>query len=162
MPRRYKRSLLKNRWSDQQLLAAKTAVTSKRMSRRAAAKEFGIPLTTLCDHLRGKSTKRYGGGPTILTKSEEHEIVVACQTLQQFGFPMTRDIVGKIVSDYLKTTARPHRFRYGTPGPDWWRGFLRRWPTLTQRKPEHLPRNRAQGTRPEVRLVTTFQKWCEQ
>ena len=44
---KYALCLLKNRWSDQQLITAKTAVTSKRMSRRAAAKEFGIPLTTL-------------------------------------------------------------------------------------------------------------------
>lgn len=153
MPKKYKRSVYKNRWTDEQLSAAMEAAKSKKLSVRAAARMYGIPATTLSDHLRGKSTKRYGGPSTVLTHDEEKEIVIACQSLQKFGFPMTTQIVGKIVHDYISSTKRPHRFSDGTPGPDWWRGFFRRWPSLTQRKPEHMPRNRAQGSRPEVGLT---------
>ena len=126
-------------------------VNVKGLSRRAAAEKYGIPRSTLCDHLNGKSTKRFGGPSTVLTYSEEQEIVVACQTLQQFGFPMTTDIVGTIEKEYVISTDRPHRFGHGgIPGHDWWHGFFGRWPCLSRRKPEHLPRNRAQGSRPEV------------
>ena len=150
MPRTHQRSQVKNKWSDVQLQAALEAARSKELSVRAAAAKFGIPHSTLHDHLTGKSQKRYGGPSTCLSQSEEKEIVLACQTLQQFGFPMTRDIVGKIVHDYLISTQRQHQFHNGVPGTDWWSGFLKRWPTLSQRKPEHLPRNRAQVSRPEV------------
>ena len=139
-----------NKWSNERLCAAMEAVKSKQISTRAAAKTFVLPPSTLSDHLRGKSTKRYGGQSTVLTHGEEQEIVVACQSLQKFGFPMTMQIVGKIVHDYISSTKQPHRFRDCTPGPDWWRGFFKRWPSLSQRKPEHMPRNRAQGSRPDV------------
>ena len=44
--------------------------------------------------------------------------------------------------DYLKTITRPHPFK-GCPGYEWWKGFMKRWPTLTERKPQHLARKRA-------------------
>ena len=60
------------------------------------------------------------------------------------GFGLTRKIVGEIIMDYLKTINRPHPFKV-CPGYDWWKGFMRRWPTLTERKPQHLSRKRAEG-----------------
>ena len=85
----------------------------------------------------------------MLTHAEEKEIATACQVLQQFGFPLTTDIVGVIGRDYVTACGRATPFRDSTPGYDWWYGFLR-WPELSQRKPEHLPKSRAQGACPEV------------
>ena len=145
MPRHYKRSSCKNKWTDEQLQAALQAIRSGEMKPYSAAIRFGIPSSTLYDHMHGKSKKRYGGRPTTLTDAEEKEIAIACQVLQQFGFPLTTDIVGVIVSEYLTTCGRKNPFKDSTPGYDWWCGFLRRWPELSQRKPQHLPRHRAEG-----------------
>jgi len=89
--------------------------------------------------------KRYGGAPTVLTAAEEKEIVKAFQVLQEFGFPLTTDVVGQIVKDYLISIKRRNPFTDSTPGYEWWQGFLRQWPVLCQRKPEHLPRNWGSG-----------------
>ena len=150
MPRRHQRSGCRNQWSDEQLQAALEAVRSGKMKVHAAALKFCIPSSTLYDHLKGKSRRRYGGHPTILTCTEEKEIATSCQILQEFGYPLTKDIVGIIVRDYITACGRipsqiPLLGIY-----NWWCGFLSRWPKLTQRKPEHLPRQRAQGACSEV------------
>lgn len=145
----------KNKWSDKQLELALEAVNKGELKPHRAALKYGIPSSTLYDHLKGKSQKRYGGRPTVLSVQEEKEIVTICEVLQQFGFPLTKDIVGIIVRDYLKDCERPNPFKDSIPQYDWWRGFFRRWPELSERKPEHLPRVRAQGAKPEVRKCKT-------
>ena len=143
---------MKNRWTDDQLVAAKEAVGSG-MSIRGAALKYGIPKSTLLDHLKGKSTKRYGGPSTVLTMAEEKEIVASCTVLQELGFPLTKDIVSMAVMEYLKDRGRAHVFKEGTPGYSWWSGFFKRNPKLVERKPEHFPRNRAQASQSIVRII---------
>lgn len=140
----------RNKWSDEQLQSAIEAVRNGQMKPHRAAVTYGIPPSTLYDHLKGKSKKRYGGKPTVLSNEEEKEIATVCEVLQQFGYPLTREIVGGIVKEYLLDRERPNPFRNSVPGPDWWRGYLKRWPNLAERKPQHLPKCRAQGARPEV------------
>ena len=74
MPTVYKNKGEKNLWSDEQLHAAMEAVSSGELKAHAAAKQYGIPSSTLHDHIKGKSTKRHGCAPTVLT-AEEKEIV---------------------------------------------------------------------------------------
>ena len=82
---------------------------------------------------------------------EEREIVATCQAMQDLGFGLTREMVAQVVADYLATIHRTNPFLNGVPGPDWWTSFLKRWPQLSERKPEHLSRKRAEGvTRPVV------------
>ena len=57
----------KNAWGDQELVAAMEKVKSKELSLRQAAITFGIPKSTLSDHVTGRSSKRYGGAPTVLS-----------------------------------------------------------------------------------------------
>ena len=153
MPRTYKRAGSRNKWTDEQLESAMKAVRKDKMKPHKAATMFGIPSSTLYDHLKGKSRKRFGGHPTVLSHVEEKEIARICEVLQQFGFPLTTDIVGIIIRDFLNDSERPNPFKDSVPGYDWWRGFLRRWPNLAQRKPEHLPKCRAVGARPEVTYI---------
>ena len=54
---------------------AMEAVSSGELKAHAAAKQYGIPSSTLHDHIKGKSTKRYGCAPTVLTAEERKEIV---------------------------------------------------------------------------------------
>jgi hypothetical protein len=69
MPKYIKKGV-KNQWSDAQLAAAKKSV-AEGMSVRGAGVKYGIPKTTLSNHLKGVSKKRYGGPSTILTPEEE-------------------------------------------------------------------------------------------
>ena len=61
----------KNLWSDEQWHAAMEAVSSGELKAHAAAKQYGIPSSTLHDHIKGKSTKRYGCAPTVLTVQQK-------------------------------------------------------------------------------------------
>ena len=63
--------------------------------------------------------------------------------MQEIGFGITREMVGNVVMDYLKDKGRQNPFANDRPGNDWWLGFMRRWPKLVERKPQHLPANRA-------------------
>ena len=108
-PHRHQRSGCRNQWSDEQLQAALEAVRSGKMKAHAAAHKFCIPSSTLYDHLKGKSQRRYGGHPMILTCAEEKEIATSCQVLQEFGYPLTKDIVGIIVRDYITPCRRENQ-----------------------------------------------------
>ena len=63
--------------------------------------------------------------------------------MQEIGFGLTREMVGNVVMDYLKDKGRQNPFAHGKPSNDWWSGFMRRWSKLVERKPKHLPANRA-------------------
>ena len=79
---------------------------------------------------------------------------MSCQVLQELGFGLTREIVADVVCSYLKDHGRPSPFTGGIPGAHWWRGFLKRWPKLSERKPQHLSAKRAAAASEE-----TLQSW---
>ena len=60
------------------------------LTARAAAKKYGVPPSTLHDHLHGNVKKAGAGGPTVLTMSEEREIAMTCITLAEMGFGISR------------------------------------------------------------------------
>ena len=159
MPRVYNRKGTKNKWTHSQLLQSVEKVKEKELTLRTAAINNGIPRSTLSEHVRGVRKKHYGGGSTILTRDEEHEIVLTWQILAEMGFPLTKDYVEVVVRDYLSSQeGRSGAFgSTGLPGRSWWEGFLSRWPTLVQRKPQHLPKQRAQcATRGSQLLFRAF------
>ena len=117
---------------------------------RAVAQKYSIPKSTLHDHLKGKAKKVGAGGPTVFSPSEEGDIVLACTTLSDMGYGMTRDLVDAVIFDYLKDTGKPNPFTGGVPGRSWWRSFLKRWPILRERKPQHLSKKRAKAGNPDI------------
>ena len=70
--------------------------------------------------------------------------------LQELGFGLTHDIVSRVISDFLSTSGRVSPFAGGLPGADWWTGFMQRWPTLSERKPQHLSSARAACANPDT------------
>ena len=46
--------------------------------------------------MTGKSKKVGAGGPTVITASEEHDIVLACTTLGDMGYGMMKDLVNAL------------------------------------------------------------------
>ena len=134
----------------QESLETAVEEVSRGMSVRAAARMFSIPRTTLQDHVSGKSSKVGAGAPTVLSYCEEQEIVLTCQVLSEMGFGVTRELIGVVISDYIRENSIATPFANGMPGKDWWQRFLKRWPTLTERKPQHLSTHRAQAANMET------------
>ena len=72
------------------------------VSLRGVSKKYNIPVTTLHDHLHGKSKRVGAGAPTVLSPREEQEIVLSCQVLTEMGFGLTKELVEVIVVDYIR------------------------------------------------------------
>ena len=66
----------------------------------------------------GKSNKRHGGRPTVLSKEEENEIVITCQVLQEMGFGMTREMVATVIMEYIRDKGLQSPFTNDKPGND--------------------------------------------
>ena len=130
------------------------------VSVRSIARKYGVPSTTLHDHLKNKAARVGAGRPTILTPAEENEIVISCQVLQELGFGLTKETGGAIVVDYCCSIGRNNPFR-GQPGPHWWRGFQSQHLTLVSRKPQHLPKHRTiAGNQATVRVSSQKSPPC--
>jgi len=71
MPTVYKNKGEKNLWSGEQLHAAMEAVSNGELKAHATAKQHGIPSSMLYDHIKGKSTKRYGCAPSHQLSSQQ-------------------------------------------------------------------------------------------
>ena len=116
------------------------------------ALKYGIPPTcsTLDDHVKGKVKKVGAGGSTVLSRQVEQEIVLSCIALADIGFGITKEIVDIVVHDYLEEKQISNPFTNGIPGRDWWNRFKKRWPILSERKPQHLSKARARAGCREV------------
>ena len=71
MPWRYKTVTNRNHCTTGQLDKAKEAIENGESNTSKTAMMYGIPYSTLTDHLKGNSKKRFGGCPTILSFEEE-------------------------------------------------------------------------------------------
>ena len=112
----------------------------------AAAAEFGVPKSTLYGHMHGRIGS---GAPTVLEHRDEQQSVITCPVLAEMGFGITRPLVERVVAEYVRENGIANPFANGTPGKDWWQRFMRRWPALAERKPQHLSKRRAQAANSE-------------
>ena len=115
----------------------------------AAAAEFGVPKSTLYGQTSGMHGRIGSGAPTVLEHRDEQQIVITCQVLAEMGFGITRPLVERVVAEYVRENGIANPFANGTPGKDWWQRFMRRWPALAERKPQHLSKRRAQAANSE-------------
>ena len=89
----------------------------------------------------------------IIGKKEEAEIVEC--GVWVMGYGLCRSDVTKIVEDFFRVTKRKnHPFKDGVPGYDWWFGFKKCHPQLTERIPQALQIHRAKAATP-----TTIDHW---
>ena len=92
-------------------------------------RKYGILPSILKTTYQG--SLRRSVGPTVLTAAEERGIVQTCITLADMGFGVTRELVAKIVRDYVQENGIANPFTDGVPGRDWWLWFLKRCPSTT-------------------------------
>ena len=65
------------------------------------AQKYGIPKSTLHDHITGKAKKTGPGGPTVLPQAVEREMVLTCIALAEMGYGLTRDLVEVVIFEYV-------------------------------------------------------------
>ena len=118
-------------WTDEQMLAAMKAVEEGHPINQAA-RDHGIPKTTLKDRISGRVTHGSNPGPKqYLTSSEEKELGDFLKNCVQIGYGKTRrDAMGIAESVAVdKGVLQGTRISEG-----WWRRFLERQPMLSLRR----------------------------
>ena len=126
-----------------QLAEAVSLVRNGLLSLRQAGQRFGIPKSTLYDHLHGKveSGSRPGRRP-MLPSHLEDALADQCMEAAKKGMGVSRQQLA------IKTARILNRIRVTTstaiPGKKWLSGFRSRHPELSLRKPQKLSAVRAQ------------------
>ena len=97
---------MKAHYSPGKLQKALSAVRQRRQGIRTAAREFGIPKSTLYDRLK-EMPKDNGNRkklPKLLTLEEEKALVEFTLYMGGQGFPMTRKMIRVYVREILRRT----------------------------------------------------------
>ena len=76
-------------WTDTALSNALNAITDDGMKVNAASRKFGIPASSLRDHLLGKTRSRQRGNSPALKPDEEKKLVDYIFKMQDLGHPLT-------------------------------------------------------------------------
>ena len=123
---------------------------------RQAAREFGVPVTTLKKRIHGKlPVNAKPGSHTVLTKEEE-KLCIYCLNMCDMGYGLTVEEVRTVAYHIAQNSGRPHPFTDSKAGRDWYEGCLRRFPRITLRKEEALSYVRAKNV--EDKVVEDFRK----
>lgn len=110
---------------------------------RTVARHYGIPASSLRDHLYGRTITRKRGRQGILTVAEEEELEQYLLQMQDLGYPLTIAQLRLKVAEIVQTRVNP--FRDGIPGAGWLRWWRHRHPDLVLRSTQGLETNRARG-----------------
>ena len=118
------------------------AVNIQGMSVSKAAKLHGIPRTTLNDHMLGKVLPgAKPGHPTLLTTTEEQDLVDFLLNSAKIGCARTRKEVIAIVGRMLSARGSKELVTSG-----WWNRFISRHTELALRTPSTLSISRARAS----------------
>nr|CAH7742610.1 unnamed protein product [Callosobruchus chinensis] len=139
---------------EQKLENALEAV-AKGMSKKTAAKRFGIPRSTIQYRLSDKFKSPGYGPPTVLTNKEEEILIKWIFECHRKGFPRRIDDVQASVQQLIKKDRRETPFKDGRPGKGWYKAFLRRHPEIVERTTEAVTAASAPISEKDIR------KWFE-
>lgn len=131
-------------YKPEQMAMAINAVKSG-MAKKAAAKLYQVPKTTLLDKLAGRvpeETTKPGTKPT-LTKAEETTLVNYGKMMCEIGYPLTSKEFRTEVKRILDIDGRQTPFKENMPGRQWMSSFIRRHPEMAFRTPAGLGHERA-------------------
>ena len=121
------------------------------MSMRKAAKQYGVPKSTLNDRSTGKKppSVQFGRKP-VIPLDIENRLAELAITLSEKGFGITKRQMLARVGTLVRQMGIKTPFKNGIPGKDWWAGFKRRHPEIVIRKPEKLSTVRSKMLNPTV------------
>ena len=136
------RPLQHKQWTEEKLECACRAVKKGKSIRRAAI-DFGIPKSTVHDHLSGRLK---GGSNRYLSNREEADLVNFLIKCSKIGYARSRKQVFSLVQSYLLNVKDLEV--HLTNG--WWEKFRARHSELSVRTAERLTYARAVSTNQEV------------
>ena len=112
----------------------------------AAARDAGIPQSSLRDHLYGRTLKRKKGRQGVLHDQEESALVKWILEMQEHAHPISIfELMWKVAEI---TQERWTPFKDGIPGRGWLKWFRNRHPELTLRSTQGLEEGRARRLNP--------------
>ncbi|XP_055713105.1 uncharacterized protein LOC129807685 [Phlebotomus papatasi] len=130
----------------------------KGMSVLRAAREYGIPRSTLQYKVSGKgklNTLGRGGFHSALGNDIEQKLVEWIVQCANFGFPISKETLYSGVETLLKEAdIQVKYFKDNRPSPKWIYAFLKRHPEVRQKKAEYV--NKARGSVTEAKIRAWF------
>lgn len=136
MPRTNKRKTNKQSWTVETLNAALNAVKDG-LAVRKAARQFGIPESTLRDNKKRETvTKLSLGRKPTFTKDQEKDIADHVIKLSKMFYGITPDELRRVAYEYAERNNLKHAFNKTTKlaGKDWEKLFISRNPSLSLRQ----------------------------
>ena len=109
-----------------------------------AARAVNIPVSTVREHLFGKSKGRKRGPAAILSPEEEQELKIFLLEMANKGHPLTPTELKLKVAQLTQTRRTP--FKNGIPGKGWLKWWKKRHPDLAIQSPQGLVRTRNLGS----------------
>ena len=109
----------------------------------AAANFYGIPKTSLSDHVHGRTRTRKRGPAPVLKQEEEQALESYLIKMADYGHPLTTEELRLKVA--LLTQGRITSFKDRIPSNSWFIWFKKRHPNLTTRQSQELEYSRAKG-----------------
>ena len=119
------------------------AIQNDLFSVRGAAKNYGIPFSTLQRIYKSANSqfKRFGPKP-VLTDDEELCLVKWLEVSQKVGQCRQEENLLDAVQTIVLEDGRETPFVNGRPGRTWLAAFYKRHPQLTKKTPELFTKNR--------------------
>lgn len=133
--------------------AAKSLIENGWTVKRAAA-AYKIPRTTLILHLKGwknrnQTENKNVGRPVEMKEVDERHLAVCLQTMNKWGFGLSRKEVLSLVETCLIENKIKTRFVNNRPGKDWFIGFCKRW-NFSCKKPTKRQSIRTEQISPDI------------
>lgn len=140
----------KKKWTEEAMERALMEVKSGRCTVRQAAKEFGVPKSSLGDRVSGRVAPGSRSGPAQLITSADEELLVEFSLyVSSHGFPLTKQQLVSFASTIYKRQHR--RVAFSKLGQTWWLNFRKRQEKkITIQPAENLVRGRTLGVRKEA------------
>ncbi|XP_054611682.1 uncharacterized protein LOC129169344 [Dunckerocampus dactyliophorus] len=115
----------KKKWTEEAMERALIEVKSGRCTVRQAAKQFGVPKSSLGDRVSGRVTPGSRSGPAqLITSSDEELLVEFSLYMSKHGFPLTKQQLVSFASSIYKRQHR--RVAFSKLGQTWWLNFRKR------------------------------------
>jgi hypothetical protein len=129
-------------YRDREVRIAKAlSAVDRGLSMREADRLFEIPYSTLSKRYRGISQNKRGP-PTALSSATEQILEKLIIFMADIGLGLNKSDIMNIVKNYLKESNQLHLFPESKPCDEWYHGFIKRHPNLSQRCASNLQKNR--------------------
>ncbi len=142
----YRRPDTYKHWTGGQMTKAVDAVRCLGLTVRRAAKEYGVPKSTLHDRVSGRVLAGgCSGPPKYLTDEEEQQLEDFPTGCASVGYARSRQQVIQLVGEVVSRKGLVTDVTHG-----WWEAFKRRHPKLTLRTAAPVSHARAMASDPDV------------